>query len=1176
MRYFLSLLSLLWMHSFLFAQARNEMENAASVRPENTFALVIGIANYENDRLNLNFSNRDATIFADYLQSKAGGNIPEDNIRLLVDTTATTASIYNSLKWLKKKTELNSIQNEKEKSLVYIYFSGHGDVETNTKANLGFLLAYNTPPNNYINNAVRIEDLNDYAHTLSVDLNANVIIITDACHSGKLAGSGNKGSYLVGKELSIAKEREIRIASCNPDELSMEDIRWGEGRGVFSYYLVNGLKGMADKNRDSIVTFNELQRFVDSSIASDAVLKELKHKQTPVLKGNPSFRLASVNQEVLLAIMPATVQQQSGPAAIRFSWQSMKDRVASFNQGFFAKLKNADKKNIPIQFLQQAIGTFNSADSINAFENFAASIKTDSARYKLFTEGLVEFLHSQAQQVINNYLAGDEAELEKRRYYNLKTSDYYIYPDMLAVALKLMDAEDPLYKITRVNHLYLSGVAVRMKIPTVEWSFQNKLVEQALQLQLKALALDDNAAYIQNELGVLYKFKKEYVKAAAYFSRATELAPSWIIPKANLTGIYAELNKKEQAVGIAAEAELIHPGFHVTQINLGGLNEREGNLLFAEEHYRTAIEDNNRHYLPFERLGFVYLKSTNYQLADSFFHEADIRKRGFHFNKNEYTEVTTPFVEGFTSEMICELDTAALLKDDVMGYFYWGLKEYNRSNYTTAERVLKKIIAIRKNDPLVYHYLGKVFYDQRQWEKAELMFELAVKYYLPENSFILDCDSLVAKKSFPYNHKCFEQFYRYKHYKQVEDYYFMGTLYESWSHHQDAEIWYRKTMALWPADLGGYLKCWQLLEKLERYTDAEKIIQSFSTVNKERTDMELNAFYRRTLSVLPDQADWNYRLGMLMYERAPQPSRALYFDTIIYFSRINKEVFMDFESYNELKSSLTWDINLSGSPEQIQWKSPSVMPVTFYLPGIDQTIRLSQPIYMPRKDAVYYLAKAESLLDDIAVKGDINGKIGNVFVWAGSNKQAFPYYVKSVELVPANANTRMHLVDVSKAIYKNRAGLAQLNYLYDSAQINFTHRMLYSEWNILAAQFEKANEALREVDQIYPYAVVEKNNLLGRLHFLANKPAQAIAFYKLYRDLKPDDAGTLYTLAKLSALTGNKSAAWKWLQAALEKGFNYGFVLNADAVWLTYRKTAQWTALLQKFPMRKYKEPRAF
>ena len=295
------------------------MENATSARPENTFALVIGIANYENDRLNLNFSNRDATIFAEYLQSKAGGNIPGDNIRLLVDTTATTASIYNSLKWLKKKTELNSIQNEKEKSLVYIYFSGHGDVETNTKANLGFLLAYNTPPNNYINNAVRIEDLNDYAHTLSVDLNANVIIITDACHSGKLAGSGNKGSYLVGKELSVAKEREIRIASCNPDELSMEDIRWGEGRGVFSYYLVNGLKGMADKNRDSIVTFNEIQQFVDSSIAVDAVLKELKHKQTPVLKGNPSFRLASVNPEILLAIMPATVQQQSGPATIRFS-----------------------------------------------------------------------------------------------------------------------------------------------------------------------------------------------------------------------------------------------------------------------------------------------------------------------------------------------------------------------------------------------------------------------------------------------------------------------------------------------------------------------------------------------------------------------------------------------------------------------------------------------------------------------------------------------------------------------------------------------------------------------------------------------------------------------------------------------------------------------------------------
>ncbi|NOT50689.1 MAG: hypothetical protein HOP10_05385, partial [Chitinophagaceae bacterium] len=321
-------------------------KNTPAFEPANTFAVVIGISNYENESINLNYANRDAQVFADYLQSKAGGSVPLENIRLLLDTNATTAAIYNALNWVRDKCDLNKIENEGKPALVYFYFSGHGDVETDTKANLGFLISFNTPPNNYLNNAIRIEDLNYYAHTMSVDLDANVIMITDACRSGKLAGSNNKGSFLVGKELSAAKEKEIRIASCNPNELSNEDERWGGGRGVFSYYLITGLKGLADKNNDNFVTLNEIKHYVDSCIATDQVLKESKLKQTPVLEGSQQFKLASVNKEELLETSRSLIvkSQPQSDHAIFFDLLKNNDKLESVK---FDQLDKLPEKEIP-------------------------------------------------------------------------------------------------------------------------------------------------------------------------------------------------------------------------------------------------------------------------------------------------------------------------------------------------------------------------------------------------------------------------------------------------------------------------------------------------------------------------------------------------------------------------------------------------------------------------------------------------------------------------------------------------------------------------------------------------------------------------------------------------------------------------------------------------------------
>ena len=59
-------------------------------------------------------------------------------------------------------------------------------------------------------------------------------------------------------------------------ETSAESRKWGGGHGVFTYFLMEGLKGKADQDRDGTVTAGELFDFV-----RDQVILATSRQQNP-------------------------------------------------------------------------------------------------------------------------------------------------------------------------------------------------------------------------------------------------------------------------------------------------------------------------------------------------------------------------------------------------------------------------------------------------------------------------------------------------------------------------------------------------------------------------------------------------------------------------------------------------------------------------------------------------------------------------------------------------------------------------------------------------------------------------------------------------------------------------------------------------------------------------------
>jgi uncharacterized caspase-like protein len=150
----------------------------------------------------LKYADNDAVAFVDYLDNAT--SISQDNIKLLTNEAAKTGNIILELANLAKYAE--------PEDKIAIYFSGHGDVETLTSAQKGYLLTYNSDPSVYIGSALSIDILNQFIDDMT-DTGAQVILVTDACKAGNLAG-GKAGIGQASSVLSSRISNEIRLLSC--------------------------------------------------------------------------------------------------------------------------------------------------------------------------------------------------------------------------------------------------------------------------------------------------------------------------------------------------------------------------------------------------------------------------------------------------------------------------------------------------------------------------------------------------------------------------------------------------------------------------------------------------------------------------------------------------------------------------------------------------------------------------------------------------------------------------------------------------------------------------------------------------------------------------------------------------------------------------------------------------
>jgi tetratricopeptide (TPR) repeat protein len=255
-----------------------------------SYAVIVGISRYKNleEKLQLQFAERDAHSIYTIAISPEGGNFKQENVHVLEGAKATLANVRHEIgEWLPSVA--------KDGDRVMIYFAGHGFVYQGK----GFLAPFDFDLNNIAATGYPMDELGS---AMGSKIHAtSKILLTDACHSGAISPEDTEN--LNGK-LEALNKSLFSLTASRARERSFESADLDGGHGVFTYFVVQGMAGAADISpRDGVVTADELSEYVHSQVR-DATQGQQ----------NPTSDKSNFDPDMLLSYTPANALPGVSPA----------------------------------------------------------------------------------------------------------------------------------------------------------------------------------------------------------------------------------------------------------------------------------------------------------------------------------------------------------------------------------------------------------------------------------------------------------------------------------------------------------------------------------------------------------------------------------------------------------------------------------------------------------------------------------------------------------------------------------------------------------------------------------------------------------------------------------------------------------------------------------------------
>ena len=240
-----------------------------SVKKPNLYIFTVAINKYRDRRLQLKYAVPDAEFILKGFSSQKKSLYQNIFTHHLFDDNVTKDGI---------KSSFEKLGNEVQADDVFVfYIAGHG-ITYDEDGDYYYL------PSNFrftSSEAIQQQGIskNDLTRYLSLIKASKTLMLMDTCNAGSFLGNNTRGlSEQTAIDRLSRSTGHATIVASSDDQVAMEGY---EGHGIFTYILVEGLRGKADTDGDGFITLQELSAYTEEEVPRRSYEK-WGYEQTPM------------------------------------------------------------------------------------------------------------------------------------------------------------------------------------------------------------------------------------------------------------------------------------------------------------------------------------------------------------------------------------------------------------------------------------------------------------------------------------------------------------------------------------------------------------------------------------------------------------------------------------------------------------------------------------------------------------------------------------------------------------------------------------------------------------------------------------------------------------------------------------------------------------------------------
>ncbi|MEM1172050.1 MAG: tetratricopeptide repeat protein [Cyanobacteria bacterium P01_H01_bin.35] len=461
-------------------------------------------------------------------------------------------------------------------------------------------------------------------------------------------------------------------------------------------------------------------------------------------------------------------------------------------------------------------------------------------------------------------------------------------PDNLWVYLGLGDIYKELGNLEEAIAYYQDGLKIKLSPETV-WLYirlggilrEQGNFDEAVSYYLQAMELSPNNSLVYLGLGDIYKERGNWKEAIAYYQDGLKikLSPETVWLYIRLGGILREQGNFDEAVSYYLQAMELNPNNSWVYIELGDIYREQGNLKQAIGYYQDGLAVVPQDYWLHIKLGEVFNQVGNFAAAVTIYRKAiklqqenlvgyhnlaivntnigDIKaaleayESGISFNYNNpsiYVNLANFYLnhlQDFEAALGNYEKALKLDSENISAYVGKGKVLVKLGRFEAGRKLFDELAENFPDKILGWENLAKIAEQQKKWKIALERWEIAINRFPEKLSFYIAKGNVLIKLGkFKEAQVVFNDVLE-KFPDKSDGLCGLARLLEQQQNWDLALIKWQEVIEKFPKHILAYMRCGEILMKLEKLAEAESIFQELSQYSNEGYLALGNLYFRQ-------------------------------------------------------------------------------------------------------------------------------------------------------------------------------------------------------------------------------------------------------------------------------------------------------------------------------------------